>query len=63
MLGPEAQQLRWPMRLDAALVRVLIGCVFVKFVTELKTCHIYEVVLWTIKIAAHNLLWTSNFIA
>jgi hypothetical protein len=51
------------MRLDAALVRVLIGCVFVKVVTELKTCHIYEVVLRTIKIAARNLLGTSNFIA
>jgi hypothetical protein len=32
-----------------ALVRVLIGCVFVMVVTELKICHIYEVVLQTIK--------------
>jgi hypothetical protein len=28
------------MRLDAALVRVLVGCVFVRIVTELEICHI-----------------------
>jgi hypothetical protein len=50
-------------RLDAALVRVLIGCVFVRVVTELKICHIYEGVLRTIKVAAHNLVGASNFIA
>jgi hypothetical protein len=50
------------MRPDAALVRVLIGCMFVKVVTELETCHIYEVVLQTIKVAAYNLLGASNFI-
>jgi hypothetical protein len=50
-------------RLDAALVRVLIGCVFVRVVTELKICHIYEGVLRTIKVAARNLSGASNFIA
>jgi hypothetical protein len=39
------------------------GCVFVRVVTELVTYHIYDVVLWTIKVAAHNLLVASNFIA
>jgi hypothetical protein len=29
--------------------------VFVRIVTELKTCRICEAVLWTIKIATHNL--------
>jgi hypothetical protein len=46
-----------------ALVRVLIGCVFVMVVTELKICHIYEVVLQTIKAATHNLSEASDFIA
>jgi hypothetical protein len=43
------------------LVRVLIGCVFVRVVTELKTYYIYEAVLQTIKVAADNLLEASNF--
>jgi hypothetical protein len=51
------------MRLDVALVRVLIGCVFVRVVTELETCHICETVLWTIKVAVYNLSRASNFIA
>jgi hypothetical protein len=50
-----AQQLRWPMRLDAALVRILIGCTFIRVVIELKICYIYDTVLWTIKIAARDL--------
>jgi hypothetical protein len=50
------------VRSDAALVRVLIECVFVRVVTELKTCHIYETILWTIKVAARNLSWSSNYI-
>jgi hypothetical protein len=33
------------MRPDAALVRILIGCEFVRVVTEPETCRIYEVVL------------------
>jgi hypothetical protein len=37
--------------------------VFVRVITELETCYIYEVVLWTIKVAVRNLLKTSNFIA
>jgi hypothetical protein len=37
--------------------------VFVSIVTELKTCHIYETVLCTIKVVTHNLSVTSNFIA
>jgi hypothetical protein len=49
------------MRLDAALVRVLIGCVFVGVVTESKTCHIYEAILQTIKVAAQNPSEVSNF--
>jgi hypothetical protein len=49
-----AQQLR---RLTpyATLVRVLIRHMFVRIVTELKICRICEAVLWTIKIATHNL--------
>jgi hypothetical protein len=37
--------------------------VFVRVVTELKTYHIYVVVLQTIKVAAHNLSVASNFTA
>jgi hypothetical protein len=36
--------------------------VFVRVITELKTCHIYEAVLWTIKVAARNLSGALNFI-
>jgi hypothetical protein len=36
------------MRLDAILSRVLIRYVFIEIVTELKTCHIYKVVLQSI---------------
>jgi hypothetical protein len=35
----------------------------VGIVTELKTCHIYELVLLIIKVAARNLSGASNFIA
>jgi hypothetical protein len=35
---------------------------FVRVVKELKICHIYDVVLLTIKVAAHNLTCASNFI-
>jgi hypothetical protein len=59
--GIGAHQLRWLMRLDAALVRVLIGCMFDRVVTELETYHIYETDLQTIKVAACNLLGASNF--
>jgi hypothetical protein len=45
------------------LVRVFIGCVFVRVVTESETCRIYEAVLQTIKIAIRNLSGASNFIA
>jgi hypothetical protein len=34
--------------------RVLVECVFVEIVTESETCHIYKVVLLTIKLAARN---------
>jgi hypothetical protein len=34
--------------LNATLVRVLIGCVFVGIVIESETCRIYETVLLTI---------------
>jgi hypothetical protein len=34
--------------------------VFVEIVTKSKTCHIYKVVLLTIKVAAHNTSKTSN---
>jgi hypothetical protein len=46
-----------------ALVRVMIGYVLVRVVIELKTCHIYEAVLRSIKAATHNLSGTSNLIA
>jgi hypothetical protein len=49
--------------MDAALVGVLIGCVFIRVVTELETYHIYEVVLQIMKVAARNLSEASNFIA
>jgi hypothetical protein len=45
------------------LVRVMIGCVFVKVVAELETCHIYEAVLRIIKVAVRNLSEALNFIA
>jgi hypothetical protein len=45
------------------LVRVLIGCVFIRVVTELETYCIYEVVLRTIKVATRILSSASNFIA
>jgi hypothetical protein len=51
------------MRLDVALVRVMIGYVFVRVVTELETYHIYEVVLRAIKVATHNLSGALNFTA
>jgi hypothetical protein len=35
--------------------------VFVRIVTELEICHIYEAILRTIKIAACNLSGASNF--
>jgi hypothetical protein len=50
-------------RAYAALVRVIIGCVFVRVVTESETCRIYEVILQTIKVVTCNLSETSNFIA
>jgi hypothetical protein len=46
-----------------ALVRVLIRCVFVRVVTKLETCRIYEAVLWTIKAVTSNISRASNFIA
>jgi hypothetical protein len=57
------QYLRRPTRPDTVLVRVIIGCVFIRVVTESKTCHIYEAVLQTIKAATRNLSETLNFIA
>jgi hypothetical protein len=51
-----------PTRLDAALVRVLIRCVFSRIVIELETCHIYEKNFQTIKVAARNLSDASKFI-
>jgi hypothetical protein len=48
------------MRLDAIRVRVLIGCVFVRVVLESETCHGYQVVLQTIKVATRNLSGPSN---
>jgi hypothetical protein len=51
------------MRSDTVLVRVLIDCVFVSIVTALKTCHIYKMIFWTIKVVARKLSEASNFIA
>jgi hypothetical protein len=34
--------------------------VFVEIITELKTCHIYKVVLLTIKVAACNTSGAAN---
>jgi hypothetical protein len=45
------------------LVRVLIGCVFVRVVIEPKTFRIYEAVLQIIKTVTHNLSEVSNSIA
>jgi hypothetical protein len=45
------------------LVRVLIGCEFVRVVIESEICRIYKVILWTIKSVIRNLLWVSNFIS
>jgi hypothetical protein len=42
--GRGGQKLRRPTRLGATLNRVTIGYTFVEIVTELKICHIYEVV-------------------
>jgi hypothetical protein len=50
------------MRLDVVLVGFLIDCVFVRIITELKTCRIYDAVLGTIKVAPYNLSRASNFI-
>jgi hypothetical protein len=47
--------MRRPMRPNAALIRVLIGCEFIMVVTKLKICCIYEVVLQTIKAVTRNL--------
>jgi hypothetical protein len=46
--GPGAQLLRWPTRLNVTLNRVPIGYVFVEFVTESETCHVYKTILLTI---------------
>jgi hypothetical protein len=43
-----AQKLQRGMRLDATLIRVPIGYVFIEIVTKLKTCHIYKAVLQTV---------------
>jgi hypothetical protein len=51
------------MRSDVALVRVLIGCVFVRIVTEPETYRIYEAVLWTIKAVTRTLSGALNVIA
>jgi hypothetical protein len=48
---------------ECGLIRVLIGCEFVRVVTELEICRIYEAVLWAIKAATRNLSVASNFIA
>jgi hypothetical protein len=45
------------------LVRVLIEREFVKIITELEICRIYEPVLQTIKGVTRNLLDALNFIA
>jgi hypothetical protein len=34
--------------------------VFIDIVTESKTCHIYKMVLLTIKVTAHNVSGASN---
>jgi hypothetical protein len=46
-----------------SLVRVLIGCVFVRVVIESETCRIYEVIFRTIKVVTRNLSEALNFIA
>jgi hypothetical protein len=51
------------MWLGASQVRVLIECMLVGVVTESKTCHVYEAVLQTIKVAARNLSGASNSLA
>jgi hypothetical protein len=51
------------MRLDVTLDRVQIEYVFVGIVAQSKTCHIYEVVLLIIYVAAHNSSRAMNPIA
>jgi hypothetical protein len=41
----------------------MIGCIFVRVIIKLETCHIYETVLQIIKAVIHNLSGASNFIA
>jgi hypothetical protein len=60
--GLGAQQLRWPMRPGAALVRVPVGCMFMWVVSESETYRIYEAVLQTIKAVTRNLSGAANFI-
>jgi hypothetical protein len=43
------------MRSDTVLLRVMIRCVFIRIVTELKNYYIYKTVLQTIKLADRNL--------
>jgi hypothetical protein len=62
-IGSGAQYLQRLTRLDAALVRVHIRCVFVRIITESEICCIYEAVLRTIKVVTCNLSRASNFIA
>jgi hypothetical protein len=50
------------MRPDAALIRVLTECEFVRVITESEICHIYEMVLQIIKAATRNLSGAPNFI-
>jgi hypothetical protein len=48
--------------LDTVLVIVMIRCVFIKVVIELKIYYIYKAIFRIIKLAVRNLLRTSNFI-
>jgi hypothetical protein len=48
-------------RIGASIARkFLVGCVFVEIVIESEICHIYNTVLLTIKVAAHNVSGHEN---
>jgi hypothetical protein len=50
-------------KLDAELVKVLIRCIFISIITELKTYRIYNMVIRSTKTVTRYLSGTSNFTA
>jgi hypothetical protein len=50
-------------KLDAELVKVLIRCIFIRIIIELKTYRIYNMVIRSTKTVTRYLSETSNFTA